>query len=139
MSDPYRWLVAIHVWANLVWIGSIMSVAYLAGTRIGDVGSRVAIALRLYKRMATPSFVVSIVAGTLVLVSNLRFYFVDEKWMHGKLLFALVVIVIHHIIGARVKRAWQGQHQATRPLKTLALLLGAAAFVTVFFAILRPM
>lgn len=139
MSDPYRWLVAIHVCANVVWIGSIMSVAYFAGTRIGDVGSRVAIALRLYKRVATPVFIVSVVAGTLVLVSNLRFYFVVEKWMHGKLLFALIVIVIHHIIGGRVKRAWQGQHQATRALKTLALALAAAAFVTVFFAILRPM
>ncbi len=139
MSDPFRWLVAIHVCANVVWIGSIISVAYFAATRIGDVGARAALALRLYRRVATPAFVVSLISGILVLVSNLRFYFVVEKWMHGKLLFALVVIVIHFVIGARVGRAWQGQHQATRPLKKIAVALGVAASVTVFFAILRPM
>jgi protoporphyrinogen IX oxidase len=139
MSDPYRWLVWIHVCANVLWIGSIVAVAYFAATRIGEVGSRTALALRFYKSVATPAFIVSFISGGVVLASNLQLYFVVDKWMHGKLFFAFVVIVIHHIIGGRVRRASEGAHELTGPLKKIAGLLAAAAFATVFFAILRPM
>jgi len=139
MSDPYRWLIWAHVCANVVWIGAIIAVAYFAATRIGEVGDRATLASRFYKSVATPAFIVSFIAGGLVLASNLHFYFVVEKWMHGKLFFAFVVIVVHHIIGGRVRRASDGNHELTGGLKKLAGLLAAAAFVTVFFAILRPM
>ena len=137
LSDPYEWLKMLHVCANVLWIGAIFAVGYFAGTRIGDVGPRLALALRLYRRIATPAFIVSFICGALVLAA--RPYLFSQHWMHGKLLFALIVIVIHHLIGARVRQGYQGAHQRTRPVKTLAGLLAVAAFVTVFFAILHPM
>lgn len=138
MTELTRYLLTLHVFANVVWIGSILSVAYVAAKQVGEVGARCELARQLYMRVANPAFVASFVAGALILFSNLQFYLVQEKWMHGKLLFALIVIALHHVIGAKVKRAETGQYKEVRKLKPLGIGLSIAALITVFFAVVRP-
>ena len=42
-----------------------------------------------------PAFIVSFLAGGIRTAMDLKGYFVQHHWMHGKLLFALIVIGIH--------------------------------------------
>jgi putative membrane protein len=134
----FKTLVALHVAANLVWIGAILSVALALVSRAGDGRVGAQIAYELYRRLAVPAFVVSFLAGVSRLVLSLDLYFVETKYMHGKLLFAAIVIALHHVIGARAKAVATGRRSAPGPVGVLALLLLISAVAAALFVILKP-
>lgn len=134
-------LVAIHVMANLVWIGAIASVGWLVRRAAAVEGAeRKALADAayrvLYQRAAMPAFVVSFLAAVARLGMDPKAYF-SQHWFHGKALFALIVIALHHVVGAQAKKAAAGSSQ---PAESSAILTGAllaAAFLTVVFAVMK--
>jgi putative membrane protein len=138
MTAIYQMLVAFHVAANLVWIGSIASVAFALGSRTGEGRVAAQVAYDLYRRLAMPAFVVSFVTALTRLVLSTELYFVETKYMHGKLFFAAIVIVLHHIIGARAKAVATGRRSAPGPVGVLALALIVSAVAATFFVILKP-
>lgn len=137
-SALYQTLVAFHVAANLVWIGSILSVALALVSRVGEGRVAAQSAYELYRKLATPAFVVSFVTALTRLLMSLDLYFVETKYMHGKLLFAVIVIVLHHLIGARAKAVATGRRSAPGPVGVWALLLAISAVAATFFVILKP-
>ena len=138
MGPLFKTLVALHVAANLVWIGAILSVALALVSRAGDGRVGAQIAYELYRRLAMPAFVVSFLAGVSRLVLDLDLYFVQTKYMQGKLLFAVIVIGLHHVIGARAKAVATGRRSAPGPVGVLALLLLISAVAAALFVILKP-
>ena len=134
------WLLAVHVLANIVWIGALLAVA-LVGSRapfMADMAEVAGIARRVHLQLAVPAFVTSFVAGGARFVLYFNVYR-HLPWMHAKLTFALVVIVLHHVIGARVRRVAQGSPEAGRGLPALAWATFACASVTVLFAIFKSL
>ncbi len=132
-------LMALHVMANLVWIGSITSVGLLlsAAATAGEpirAQTLAGAAVRLYRRVSTPAFGASFVFGVTQLASNAGYY-MKEHWFHGKLTFALAVIALHHVIGAKSKRAASGEVQGGGSGAILTVALLASAFVTVLCAV----
>src|SRR6478735_53513 len=99
MSGPL--FIVLHVIANVVWIGSILAVAVVSASPDASAAIRGQLALVVYKRLAIPAFVASFVFGVTRLALDPHYYFVQTKFMHAKLLLALVVIGLHHAIGAR--------------------------------------
>jgi protoporphyrinogen IX oxidase len=138
MTALYQTLVAAHVAANLVWIGSILSVALALGSRAVDGRAAAQIAYELYRKLAIPAFVVSFVTALTRLLLSTDLYFVETKYMHGKLLFAVIVIALHHVIGARAKAVASGRRSAPGPVGVLALLLLISAVAATLFVILKP-
>src|ERR1700722_17660178 len=103
-------LVTIHVIANLVWIGSIVSVGVLLSTMTPENSQSVgASARKIYLLIATPAFAVSFLFGLARLSLSASTY-MHLHWFHAKLTFALAVIALHHVIGAKAKRAAAGQN-----------------------------
>ena len=116
-------LVALHVMSNLVWIGTIASVGWLISAAAGQAdparGRLVAeSALALYRRAAVPAFIASFTFGVLRLAVDPAAY-MQLHWFHGKLTFALGVIALHHVIGAKAKRAAAGSMQAGKAALSL--------------------
>jgi putative membrane protein len=114
-------IVALHVMSNLVWIGSIASVGWLtaAASRQEDPVVRKVVAelgYRLYKRAAVPAFLAS---------------------FHGKLTFALAVIALHHIIGAKARKTAAGSRQSGENSAILVGALLVGAFASVVFALFK--
>jgi putative membrane protein len=138
MTALYQTLVAAHVAANLVWIGSILSVALALVSRAGDGRVAAQIAYELYRKLAIPAFVVSFITALTRLLLSTELYFVETKYMHGKLLFALIVIVFHHVIGARAKAVATGRRSSPGPVGVFALLLLISAVAATLFVILKP-
>jgi putative membrane protein len=138
MSALFKTLVALHVAANLVWIGAILSVALVLVSRAADGRVTAQIAYDVYRKRAMPAFVVSFVAGLTRLLLSPELYFVDTKYMHGKLFFALIVIGLHHIIGARAKAVSTGRRSSPGPVGVWALLLFISAVAATLFVILKP-
>ncbi len=129
-------LVWLHVTANLFWIGGITAVGLLVLATSVDPKVRGGLAVTVYQRLAAPAFVVSFIAGTARLFSDTAYYFKQTHFMHGKLLFALIVIGLHHVIGARAKKLASGETTEPGPTKVLlGVLAGCAALaaLTVIF------
>jgi protoporphyrinogen IX oxidase len=138
LSALYELLRASHVAANLVWIGAILSVALALGSRSGDGRGNAQIAYELYRRLALPAFVVSFTTALARLLLSLDLLTGPKKYMHGKLLFAAIVIVLHHVIGARAKAVVSGRRSTPGPVGVLGLLLLIAAVAATLFVILKP-
>ena len=138
MTALYQALVAAHVAANLVWIGSILSVALSLSSRAVDGRAAAQIAYELYRTLAIPAFVVSFVTALTRLLLSTQLYFVETKYMHGKLLFAVIVIGLHHVIGGRAKAVAAGRRSSPGPVGVLALLLLISAVAATLFVILKP-
>lgn len=144
-------LVALHVMANLVWIGSIASVGWLT-RRAGDLGGEGGKAIvttayeLLYKRVAAPAFGISFVCGLARMLKTTDYY-IHAHWFHGKLLFAFVVIGLHHVIGARARRLAQsaqnggpGRDGSMQGAKVSGILTGAllaSALLTVVLVVFQ--
>jgi protoporphyrinogen IX oxidase len=137
MGPLFKSLVALHVAANLVWIGAILSVALALVSRAGDGRVGAQIAYELYRRLALPAFVVSFIAGLSRLVADLDLYFGSQRYMIGKLFFAAIVITLHHVIGARAKAVSVGRRSTPGPVGVLALLLLISAVAAALFVILK--
>jgi putative membrane protein len=127
--------------ANLVWIGSITCVGWLLAVAAKDGDPAAAkvtagLAARIYRRVATPAFGASFVFGLTQLALNAAYY-MKAHWFHGKLTLALVVIALHHILGAKAKRAASEgvQRGSSGAILTAALL--ASAFGAVLFVIYK--
>lgn len=138
MTNPTHFaLVWLHIVGNLVWIGSILAVAATITGQSGDAKIRGELGLRIYKSLAVPAFVLSFVAGTVRLAMDTAYYLKEHHWMHGKLLFAVAVIGIHHVIGGRAKKLAQGTVQDAGPTATMAIVLLVSAIIASFFVIFR--
>jgi protoporphyrinogen IX oxidase len=158
-------LVWLHISGNIVWIGSILAVGVILASPAGDLEGtanadprstlkiRGEIALRVYMRLAVPAFVLSFACGATRLLMNTSYYLVEHHWMHPKLLVAVAVIGLHHVIGARAKAASKadatrlrpdapeerarGTVQEARSTAMLSAVLAVMAVLAAFFAIFR--
>jgi putative membrane protein len=124
-------LVAVHLLANVVWVGALLSVAMLASRAhwMADPAEVGALARRVHVRLAVPAFLVSFGAG-LARIAQAPQVYAHMPWMHVKLTFALVLIVVHHLIGAKAKRVAGGKPKAGQGagwLGLVALLCAAGA------------
>jgi putative membrane protein len=126
-------LIAAHVLGNVVWIGALLAVAVLVrrGRFSADPAEVGALARRVHLTLASPAFFVSFVAGVTVIALH-PYVYASLPWMHAKLTFALVVIVLHHVIGARARRLAGGHSSAARGMPTIA----TATFVCAAGAVL---
>jgi putative membrane protein len=131
-------LVVLHVIANLVWIGSIAAVALVLSGGRGDSKLRGEIGLDLYRKLAVPAFVASFAAGLIRLLLDTQLYLVVTKYMHPKLTLALVVIALHHVIGARAKRMAAGTKTEPGPVGVLAALLVVCAAGAALLVLVKP-
>ena len=128
-------LVSLHVFANLVWIGSIASSGFLLA-KAEEEKALASGAAWLYQRIATPAFGVSFLTGIGRFALEPGTY-IHAHWFHGKLTFALVVIALHHVIGARAKKARAGSMQRAKSGAILSLALLCSTLLTVLFVLFK--
>jgi putative membrane protein len=133
---PDLTLVWLHVTGNLFWIGAIVAVAIVILADKGDAKLRGELAHKIYLRAAVPAFVVSFFAGAIRLMMDASLY-MKQPWMHAKLLFVLIVIGLHHVIGARAKKLANGDVDSAGPTKTLAIVLAVCAALAAFFVVTK--
>jgi putative membrane protein len=131
-------LISLHVLANMVWIGSLLSAAVLlSGTSAAGAGTPPArLGRRIYLRLAMPAFAVSFLCGIGVLGMSLSSY-LHAPWMHAKLTLAAAIIAIHHVIGARARRAGEGRTEAARGATGLAIAVFVCSAGVVWLAVTR--
>jgi protoporphyrinogen IX oxidase len=131
-------LLAAHVLANVVWIGALLSETVLLGRAIWapDPAEAGALARRVHTRLAIPAFLGSLATGLARLLPA-RHVYAGMPWMFAKLGFALAVIVLHHMIGARARHVASGTVRAAHGTWALGVLTFLSAGGAVLFAIAK--
>jgi putative membrane protein len=131
-------VLAAHVLANVVWIGALLSETVLLARAawLSDPAEAGTFARRVHTRLAIPAFLGSLAAGLARLLPA-RHLYARMPWMYAKLGFAVVVIVLHHMIGARAQRVARGNVRAAQGTSVLGWLTFLAAAGAVLFAIAK--
>jgi len=128
----------LHVLANLFWVGSIVAVGVILAAKAASPKERGELAHFVYRRVAAPAFGISFLMGLARLALSPAFYFKLTHFMHLKLTLALGVIALHHILGARARRAAKGEASAVNGAGRLVALLALLAVGTAWVALTKP-
>ncbi len=141
-------VIALHVVAVVAWIGGDLAMAVVATASTGDEKLRGALARKLYRVLASPGFGLAFLLGLWRLLSGWGAATVDANgivvggyakahWMHVKLLLALIVIGVHHVMGARAKKMERDGAPAG-PMGVLGIVVAVCALGAVAMVVLRP-
>jgi putative membrane protein len=128
------------VLGNVIWIGALLAVAMLVAhapwtAEPPEVGR---LARRIYMRLAVPAFLVSFGAG-IARIALAPAAYMHLGWFHAKLTFALVVIILHHVIGARAKRVADGRVAAAAGVDFQGIAVLVCAAGAVLFGIAKSL
>ena len=131
-------VLSLHVVANLFWIGSIVAVGLLVAAPKPELAVRGGLARLVYRRVAVPAFAVSFVMALLRLALSPSYYFGATHFMHPKILLGLGVIGLHHVLGARARRAERGEANASAGVPAMTIALAVLAAGAAYLGIAKP-
>jgi putative membrane protein len=130
-------LVWLHITGNLIWIGAVVAMGAILTAKSADPKVRGALARHIHWRVAMPAFALSFLAGVIRTSLDLKGYFVQHHWMHGKLLVVLIVIGLHHVLAGRARKMEGGTVQEAGPSGMLTIVFTVGAILAAFFVVLR--
>lgn len=134
-------LLAVHLLAVIFWVGSLVSITRLLGVAQqldGEPRARLTDGARaIYRGVASSAMGVALLAG-LGLMGLIPGLF-RAGWFHPKLTAALVMLVLHFLLGARIRRAqaagddaaWRAAVAAVRGIQWAVLAAATLAVVSV--------
>jgi putative membrane protein len=133
-------LLALHVLANLLWVGSLVSITRVITSALAEPeGTRArfaAAARRIYRSVSSPWMGIATLTGLAMIGVSQGAYF-RFGWFHGKFTVALVMLGLHFALGARVRAAETHGVDATgaRAMRSLQLGVFATATAAVLFVV----
>lgn len=130
------WTLVVHIFGIVLWIGGLLMTTILLSRHAQETSPEARAALsRLEKKsmraLADPGALLTILAGVALIFSNPSYY-VHATWLHFKLTFVVVLIILHAFIGIEMKSQQKGTRAMT-PGKAWFLLGGV---LVVFLCIL---
>ncbi len=131
-------LIAIHISANLIWVGAALATALLLAKGPGDAKARGAAGLQVFRTLARPAFILTFIVGLVQLGLDPTYYFKATHFMHAKLPLALGAIGLSEVIGARARRMAEGQVTDAGPVALLGGVFAFLAVLVTFIVVLKP-
>lgn len=128
-------VLVLHMAGNVVWVGALLGVVALLWGGGGEAGGKAA--LRVYRLVAVPGFLVSFCFGVGRLLLDWKYYLVTTHYMHAKLVLVVVAIGLHHVVGAGAKRA-SGGAQVGGGRLAAGVGFGLACLGALFLAVVKP-
>jgi protoporphyrinogen IX oxidase len=130
------WTLVAHIFGLVLWVGGLLvtTVVMARHTREESPEARAALGKvqrTLLRGMADPGALLTILAGITLITTN-RAYYLHAGWLHIKLTFVIVLIVLHGITAVKSKKLASGQ--ASFPSGQAKFLF--AAILVVFLSIL---
>lgn len=143
MQRVYLVLLALHVLADLLWVGSLVSITRVITSAAGEPEAArprfAAAARRIYRTVSSPWMGVATLTG-LAMIGVMAGQHFRFGWFHGKFTAALVMLGLHFALGARVRAAEANgiDEKSAGAMRSLQLgVLGAAAAAVVFVIVLK--
>lgn len=130
-------LLGLHLLSVMLWIGSLASIGLVASYASVDTKVRGQLAYLLYRRCALPAFVLAFTSGFARLWLGWHSLYAKAGWMHTKLTLALVVIVLHHWVGARTRKMALAETNDTKSITYATFVSVLVASAIVFLVLLK--
>ncbi|MCO1333429.1 protoporphyrinogen oxidase HemJ [Microbulbifer sp. OS29] len=137
------WVKAFHIIAMVCWFAALFYLPRLFVYHVDatDAVSRDRFCImerRLYRGIAIPSMLATIVLGIWLYSANPSYY-TSAGWMHAKLTFVVLLLGFHHICGAYVRKFAQGAVTRSRRYFLIFNEFPAVALVAiVILVIVKP-
>lgn len=137
------WVKAFHIVSMVCWFAALF---YLPRLFVYHVDATDALSKdrfsimerRLYRGIATPSMIATIVFGGWLISYNPDYY-KSAGWLHAKLTLVVLLIGYHHICGSYVKKFATGTVQKSgRFFRVFNELPVLALLAIVILAVVRP-
>jgi putative membrane protein len=130
------WTLVAHIFGLVLWVGGLLVTTIAMGRQTGELSPEARAALGKLQRillrgMADPGALITIVAG-IILISTNRAYYLHALWLHIKLVFVILLILLHGFVAMRSKRLASGQ-ESSQPSQARFLF---ASILVVFLLIL---
>lgn len=135
MSNHLR---ALHIVTNLIWVGSTLAIAVVLKSDQGEPTVRGSIGRSVYKLLAGPASIASLLIGLALLGSDPKLYFKATHYMHLKLPLALAAVGFTHVIGGTARRMASGEAKGPGAAPSLAIAFGVVTAASALLASLKP-
>ncbi len=128
----------LHFFGIVFWVGSVVSIAYIATAPSQPGGGLPASLRRVLRRVTVPSMVIAFAGGLGMLIPNFTSVYAKAGWMHGKLLLLLLLAGATGVLSAKLRKWAEGQEVPHKTFGRIALLTFVLATVIVTLAVYRP-
>lgn len=141
LLNHYLWIKALHVIAVISWMAGLLYLPRLFVYHAdADKGSELSETLKIMERrllriIMNPAMIATFVFGLCMIWANPLL--MKQGWMHGKLLFVVLLTAFHHLLGIWRKKFLRDENK--RPAKfyrrvnevPTLLMIGIVIFVIV--------
>jgi putative membrane protein len=134
------WLLVVHVVGIVMWVGGLMMVTLIFAqhTQESSPEARASLLLlegKLFKSMAGPGALLALISGVGLITTNPH-YFLHAPWLHLKLSFVLILIILHGVAVRRFVALKQGQNMPTRGSSILLHVMVSLVFLSILISVL---
>ncbi len=134
------WLLVAHVFGLTFWVGGLLvaSMTLARSAREASTEARQALSrmARIYLRvMADPGALLTLLAGIGLITTNSS-YFLHAGWLHSKLGFVVVMLVLHGVLAMRSKLVATGRMDVRRSQGRLLFVTILVVFLLILIATL---
>ena len=134
------WLLAGHVFGFVLWIGGLLGTTILLGRHLQETSPEARQALARVERtalraMADPGALVTLVAGVGLVTTNPSYY-LAARWLHIKLAFVVILILLHGIVAMKAKAVAGGRGGMEAGQARTLLILVLLVFLSILIATL---
>ena len=140
MENMVAWLLALHVFAFVLWISGLLLATIVLSRYAQEPSGEARQALARLERtvlraLADPGALVTLIAGIALITTNPAYY-LHAGWMHIKLTFVAMLIGVHVIIAIKNKAVAAGRAAMDRGQARILLLLVLLVFLSIVVAAL---
>jgi putative membrane protein len=134
------WTSVFHVFGLVLWIGGLLTATLALSRHVQEVSPEARQALARLERlslraMADPGAMITIVAG-IILISTNSSYYLHAAWLHIKLSFVVILIVLHVLVAIKTKQFAQGKATVTPGYVRLLLIAIVLVLISILIAVL---
>lgn len=134
------WLLALHILGFTLWISGLLMTTFVLLRHIGVTAPEARASLAGIERLGLralgdPGAFLAILAGILLITTN-RSYYLHARWLHIKLIFVLLLIALHVIVGTRSKSFASGRITLDQGYVRLLFIVIVLVFISILIATL---
>lgn len=134
------WLLVLHILGFTLWISGLLMTTFVLLRHIGVTAPEARASLAGIERLGLralgdPGAFLAILAGILLITTNRSFY-LHARWLHIKLIFVLLLIALHVIVGTRSKSFASGRITLDQGYVRLLFIVIVLVFISILIATL---
>jgi protoporphyrinogen IX oxidase len=133
------WLLVVHVVGIVMWVGGLMIVTLIFAQHTQETSPEAKSSLtklegKLFKSMAGPGAFLALISGVGLTADNRQD--LHAPWLHLKLSFVLILIILHGVAVRRFVSLKQERGMPTRGSSILLHVMVSLVFLSILISVL---